>query len=902
MRWIVSLVVLVCISCATSSEERSNPTGRELVRGLTREIAHRRSSILRDLHYDLFFNLPVQKENSEFTGSVNIHFEVVRQGEAVTLDFTGGKVLSLEVNGKAMLDSGYNGFFLTLPARFLKLGENTVSINFSHPFSSGEGGLYRYVDPADNRQYLYTDFEPYHANSLFPCFDQPDLKATFTLKVEAPSEWSVISSNEEISSQVTKPTRREWLFPKSRRFSTYVFSLHAGEYKVWNARAGEIPLRLFARRSLAQYIHPNDWFEVTRQGLDFFEKYFNYPYPFQKYDQVIVPDFNHGAMENVGAVTFSERFVHRGAKTNDELERQSYVILHELSHMWFGNLVTMEWWSGLWLNESFATYLANLALSEGTQFKAAWQTFLSKSKLPAIFEDQQPTTHSIESYVHSTDEAFSNFDSITYGKGASALRQLSFFIGEESFRDGVRDYIKKYAYQNTDLKHFFDTLQNFSDKDLSKWSEEWLRTTGVNTAEVKLECIDDRIQNFAIRLRAQEDGNIIRSHLLDVVLFDFQEGKFVQRSTESVLLSEGEKVLSQLRGEACPYLVLMNTRDHDYVRTRIDDRSVAHLREHFQKLEDPLTRLVVWSSLWEMVRDGQFGILEFSDLAFRSLPLEENTKILNYVGERIYGGDVSVVKYLPRRGKIARGFAKQYEEVLEEYFWKHLLRAKSGTDIQKFWFDGYVRVAHTQDAMMRLRKILRRQTSFPGLKIDQDRRWRIILQMTSMNAKGAKYYRQSEGRSDRSENGIKGNLAAEVAVPYFTTKQEWLKSLRSQKSDFSLAREKVVIENLFPYGQEDLESTFALEIFKGLKQVSGERSNEFLSSYSQYLTPRVCTKQNADMISDFVRSHPSIAASVSKNLKIHANEEYRCAAIRELAASSIKEKIAHCWFPSADCW
>ena len=357
-------LLLGCTDSPDAPDAEPLATARAAAPMLTEEHARERSARVGGVAYDLVFEL--DGEADEFSGLVSIDFELKDAGRDLTVDFAGGTVEGVAVNGESV-DSAYNGYFLTLPTRALAARPNTVEIKFSHPYRSDGDGLYRFRDPLDGRDYLYTNFEPYDANRLFPCFDQPDLKATYAARVTVPAAWQVISVTRE-SNVEDQGERKVWTFPPSARISTYIYALHAGEYQHWASTAGDIPLRLFARTLMAERVHPEHWFVPIQQGFAFFENYFENPYPFGKYDQVIVPHFNSGAMENLGAVTFSERYLHSGKVTRPARRSLASVILHEMAHMWFGNLVTMNWWNGLWLNEAFATFLANLALREGTEF------------------------------------------------------------------------------------------------------------------------------------------------------------------------------------------------------------------------------------------------------------------------------------------------------------------------------------------------------------------------------------------------------------------------------------------------------------------------------------------------------------------------------------------------------
>ncbi|TPW20554.1 MAG: aminopeptidase N, partial [Elusimicrobia bacterium] len=399
---------------------------RPAVKGLSREEAAARAARVSDAAYRLQF--VVGFDEKEFTGVTDISFNLKGAPAPLTVDFGEGLPRKVTANG-ADTAFDYNGHFLTLPPSALRKGANTVRIEYSHPYSATGSGLYRFKDPADGLVYLYSDFEPFDANLMFPCFDQPDIKAGYAVEVTAPEDWLVVSAARPERVLPAGPGARRWVFPMTKPFSTYVFSLHAGPYMEWRDDFQGLPLGLYARRSLARFVDAEEWFTVTKQGMGFFNRYFDFPYPFGKYDQVLVPDFNSGAMENVGAVTFSERNAPRSRPTPAERLDRADVILHEMAHMWFGDLVTMAWWDDLWLNESFASYMSAVAVDAATEFRDAWLDFNLGTKQWAYWEDQLVTTHPIEAVVPDTEVAFANFDGITYGKGASTLKQLAVLLG-----------------------------------------------------------------------------------------------------------------------------------------------------------------------------------------------------------------------------------------------------------------------------------------------------------------------------------------------------------------------------------------------------------------------------------------------------------------------------------------
>jgi aminopeptidase N len=484
-----TLLIALTSACSHLQSSSNKSLERKLEPYLEQGYAVLRKRQISAVSYQLHVEL--DEASASFTGEIKIDFTLAKNNKMpVTVDFDGGQVLSVQLNGKP-ISWQHEKWFIRLAPELFATGKNNLQIHYRHAFATAGDGLHRYQDQQTGNVYLYSNFEPFNAHKMFPHFDQPDIKATYTLDVVAPEKWQVISTTREthVDSQGDK---KHWLFPQTPVMASYVFSLHAGPYAVWEDKAGDIPLRLFARQELAQYVNFKEWFLFTQQAFAFYNQYFNYPYPFAKYDQLIVPDFNSGAMENIGAVTFNETYISRGQKTYLQRMRNDNVISHEMAHMWFGDLVTMGWWNGLWLNESFATYMASLQQANNSEFKNdAWSVFYADMKQWAYTADQQVTTHAIELPVANTAVAFTNFDGITYGKGASVLKQLAIYVGEDNFRQGVATYLKKYAYSNTRLKDFMDEVAAPAKQDLFGWSQEWLYKAGLNTIRVDYECIGE---------------------------------------------------------------------------------------------------------------------------------------------------------------------------------------------------------------------------------------------------------------------------------------------------------------------------------------------------------------------------------------------------------------------------
>ncbi|MBI4425511.1 MAG: aminopeptidase N [Elusimicrobia bacterium] len=880
-----SLSALVLLAAALSVPAGAEPPPRPAAKGLSRAEAAARARRVSEVRYRLFLHLP--EEEPEFTGIAAVEFDLADAGGPLTLDFAEGRIARLRINGGGSL-ADYNGLFVTLPAAALRAGRNSVEVEFTHPYSSSGSGLHRMKDPADGRVYAYTDFEPYDANRAFPCFDQPDLKASFELTVEAPQTWEVISAARESEIRKGPPGFRRWAFPPTPRLSPYVFSVHAGPYAVWTSSAGAVPLRLFARQSMARHVEVDDWLDATRRGLEFFSRYYDAPYPFGKYDQVIVPDFNSGAMENVGAATFSERFLARAKPTWRQREEQAAVILHELAHMWFGNLVTMTWWDDLWLNESFASYMSALALAEATEFADAWQAFFLGGKQGAYWEDELSTTHPIEADVPDTEQAAANFDGITYGKGASSLKLAAYLLGEDSFREGVRRYLKKRAFGNAERKDFMAALAEAAGKPLDDWTREWLQTAGLNTLRASFACEDGAIAGFSlVQGAAAPDWPDLRGHRAAVALYREESGRLrLTETVERVDYSGTETPVPALDGKPCPALVIPNHGDHDYAKVKLDLPSVRTARASLSDVDDPLDRAILWTALWNMVRDQELDPVAYADLLHRHLPREKSFQTAARVVETVYGRGrldaPSLLLYLGDESELGLELRAKEGKRLEELFWGLLQRAEAGGDFQKLWLDTFIRVSATPEALERLDGLLAGRVALPGLELDQDRRWELVVQLNRWKAPKADRLLAAEARRDGSRRGQTNAIRAEAVRPEARTKEKWLRAA-SEGPERPLEELRSALRVLFPPEQAALRRRFADEFYARLKPLMQAKPNELLREFAESLVPATCRPQDGEVIGLFLRKNPQAAPIVRKKLKIARQENARCAAIRARA-------------------
>jgi len=802
---------------------------------LTYDTAQQRKSRIGDIHYGLHFDIASSEEF--FSGRAIVSFVLNGADSPLTVDFSGADIDRMVVNGHEM-NADYNGFFITLPSDALVSGENTLEVEYRHDYDRDGTGLHRFTDPEDGLTYLYTYLWPYYANRLFPSFDQPNLKATFDLEVEAPSDWTVISTASGRVNASDGPAST-WTFDTTARMSTYIFSLHAGPYHVWEDMAGDIPIRLFARQSLARYVAADEWLEVTRKGLDFYGRYFDIPYPFGKYDQLIVPDFNIGAMENIAAVTFNENYyVQRKPSDRFERENRAGTILHEMAHMWFGDLVTKDWWNALWLNESFATLMSNISLVETTEFTDAWHRFYTDNKQAAYFKDSRVTTHPIEVPVNSTADFFKVFDAITYQKGSSVLKQLAHLVGYENFRTGVSNYLKQHAYGNTTLQDFIDAQSAASGRNLDEWSRQWLYEAGFNELSAHFSCADGRITNLSIRQTAPADHPQLRQHRVDVALYMLDGDKLSVGPVCDVEIAGEETAVDEAIGAECPAFVFPNHDDWGYARVVLDDGAIYAIKGRIRQLEDPLARSMLIGSLHDMALNGRMPIGDFVALAAEEMQHESNIRVLAQL-TRAIGASIDLLYRLrPESDEVLAGILAS----VEEDSWQ-LVTTENDPDRARLWFNLLLDAAAGPATQARLRSLLQEKVSLPAVQLSEDLRWNILMKLSALGASDYDQLLSAERERDPSDQGQKFAIASDASRPEADVKAYWLQRLVEPGPDFGLARQRYAIAGLFPPNQTDLQAQQLDFIMDSLSGLSG-RDPYFLSSYVSGLLRPVCTAES----------------------------------------------------------
>ena len=663
-----------------------------------------------------------------------------RLGEETFIDLRSATIRSAMLNGRELAIDDYDdkvGLTLTdLQA------SNELVVDADLAYTTTGEGLHRMVDPADGEVYLYSQFETADAKRVFACFDQPDLKATYTLTVTAPSNWVVVTNTfaDESPAAGGGVVHR---FAPTEIMSTYLVALIAGPYHVvedsYSDEHGTIPLRLLCRASLAEHLDAERLFSETKEGFGFYHREFGLPYAFGKYDQIFVPEFNAGAMENSGAVTFLEDYVFRSRVTGYRYERRNETLLHEMAHMWFGNLVTMRWWDDLWLNESFATFASVLAQIDATQYTDAWTTFANVEKSWAYRQDQLPSTHPVAADMTDLETVEANFDGITYAKGASVLKQLVAYVGREPFLAGLRAYFAEHAFGNAQFDDLLGALEKSSGRDLSGWADEWLRTTGINPISVEFETTgggagtDGTISELSVvQGPAAPGAGELRTHRLGVGLYSRDDsGKLVRTARAELDINGGRTVVADLADQPVPDLILPNDDDLTYCSVRLDDRSVATVLESLEDVSDSLARTLCWSALWEMTREARLPARRFVEVVSRAAPLEPHIGVVQRV---LTQAQTALARYADPDWAAATGWPQFAAAML------HATReADAGSDHQLAFLTALTACPLGPDEARLLTTLLDAgadEAGLPGLEVDTDLRWTVLTALVAGGAGG----------------------------------------------------------------------------------------------------------------------------------------------------------------------
>ncbi|MBA8815951.1 aminopeptidase N [Microbacterium halimionae] len=723
---------------------------------LTRIEAQERRAVVDTRSYDIALDLTTGPEI--FRSRSTVRFAATA-GASTFIDLIARDVHSITLNGRAIDPA--TAFADSRISLDDLAAENELVVDANCVYTNTGEGLHRFVDPVDEEVYLYSQFEVPDSRRMYAVFEQPDLKAAFTFTVTAPAAWKVISNSPEASAPEDHGNgSATWAFEPTPRISSYITALIAGPYEstyseLTSASGRVIPLGVFGRKSLWQHLDADYIFDKTREGFAYYEEKFNYPYPFAKYDQLFVPEFNAGAMENAGAVTFTETYVFRSKVTDAVKERRVVTILHELAHMWFGDLVTMKWWNGLWLNESFAEWASTIATAEATEWTAAWTTFNAMEKTWAYRQDQLPSTHPVVAEINDLDDVQVNFDGITYAKGGSVLKQLAAWVGVEQFFAGVAAYFAKHEWSNTELSDLLVELEATSGRELGEWAKKWLETAGVNTLSPLIEERDGKITRFAIVQTAPADYPTIRPHRLGVGFYSLRDGRLERVNSVEIDVDGDRTDVPALIGIERPDLVLLNDSDLAYAKIRLDERSLATAIAHLRDISDPLARSLVWGAAWDQTRDAETAASAYVDLVLRNIGSEsESTTVRTTLGQLLLAANSYVVpaKREATRIKVA------------DALWELAQHAEKGSDSQLQFVTSFAAAASNAAQWQTVRALRDGEHVLEGLEIDTDLSWQLLVSLAAGGVVTASEI-DTALESDNTAKGGEFAAQAKAAIP-----------------------------------------------------------------------------------------------------------------------------------------
>ncbi|MEU7174861.1 MULTISPECIES: aminopeptidase N [Micromonospora] len=811
------------------------------MRNLTQVEATERARLLEVTGYDISLDLStaVQSTGRTFRSVTEVRFRCTEPGATTFIETAAESVRSATLNGEPVDLSGWSAEKgLTLSGL---AADNVLVVDADFGYSNSGQGLHRTVDPVDGETYLYSQFETADAQKVYACFDQPDLKSVYTWHATVPDHWRVVSNmpvqREEAAGEGLKTVH----FTVSERMSTYITALCAGPYHEVRRTHDGIDMGYFCRASMAPHMDADDLHLITTQGFDFFQEKFGVRYPLPKYDQLWVPDFNAGAMENFGCVTHAEsHYIFRSQVTDFEYEQRANTILHELAHMWFGDLVTMRWWNDLWLNESFAEWASHWCNTHATRFTDAWTTFLSIRKNWGYRQDQLSSTHPVYCEMPDLEAVEVNFDGITYAKGASVLKQLVAYVGEEPFLAGLRAYFGKYAWGNATFDDLLSELESASGRELRKFAAQWLETAQVNTLRPEVTIgADGTYERVVVRQEAPAAYPTLRTHRIGVGLYDLTDGRLVRRELIETDVTGELTELSELHGKPAADVLLLNDEDLTYAKLRLDERSMATVVQHIAGFDSSLARALCWTAAWDMTRDAELSARDYVALVLAGLTAET---------------DINLVTATLRQATTALTFYADPEWAptgwadLSRTARTALAAAEPGSGFQLAWARAYASSARSGEDLATLRGWLDGNGVPEGLTVDTELRWTVLQSLVANGAAGAADV-DAELAADRTASGEREAAYAHALVPTAENKAAvW--ALLTGPDALPNWRNRALLQGFTHPAQVELTAPYRERYFATVDQVWAQRDSEPAQEFVQLAYPAYLVEEDTVAATD----------------------------------------------------
>ena len=825
---------------------------------ITRAEAQSRAGVVKNPSYTVALTIDGLGDTYSCVASINFD---AQNGTQTWLDLISPQVDSVWLNGSELkVSEVFDGTRIKLTN--LK-DKNTVQVKANCSYMNTGEGLHRHIDPVDNEVYIYTQFEVADSRRVFPVFEQPDIKGTLALTVTAPSKWTLISNSPTPASVKVNEEMSTWSFAVTPTMSSYLYALCAGPYfkktDIYKGKFGTYPLAVFVRPSLSEFLDHEEIFEITKQGFAWFEDKFQVGYPFPKYDQVFVPEFNAGAMENVGCVTFRDEYIFRSRTTRTAYESRANTILHEMAHMWFGDLVTMKWWNDLWLNESFAEWAAHWASTGATKYNEAWTLFHVQRKAWAYRQDQLPSTHPIAANMPDLDSVYENFDGITYAKGASALRQLVAWVGEENFLKGLKAYFDKHAWKNTELSDLLTELSISSGRDLDSWTELWLKSSGATLLRPVIKTDDKNVITGAIINQEPPSSPpglppVLRPHRLAVGTYEKQGNKLVRTNRFEIDVEGAVTEVKELIGLKRPALILVNDDDLTYAKIRLDEVSLDTATKEIASIDSSLSRALIWGAVWDMVRDGEVGTGKYLDLVLSGLAAETDIGLVQQVLMQCRS---AIDVYADRKNRIT------YNTKFADGIQNLLAQAENGSDRQLALVRTFSAVATTETQINRVAEILDGKEKITGLNIDTDLRWTLLRRLVVTGKRGLSAI-EEELKRDDTAMGREHAAGARAAIPTLEAKEiAW--TLVTTNDSLPNSEIHAALGGLSYIDHAEIMKNFIDKYFASVEKLWNSRTHEIGQSLVTGLFPSSnITQEVIDKSDKFLNENKDLAVGARR--------------------------------------